>query len=503
VWETGQNTITFTTSNNVEPLLGATLTAAGIPANTTITAVANVVSTLSGTWFENSSSAFIFTGVPVLGAFLQDLFYAEQEGGLLNAIVENITPFPSNNGYSILLSQPNTGDSGPFSQFEATWVIGQNTIEFVAGVSPVVGQAIFVAGQAVIGLVTDVEVGGNTITFNGLTQTNQVAPAALFIMDDQPISQTVDIVTISQNTTTTENISVVVAQSAVLSSPSQPISNALSAAYNDTKPYFYSFEIQSPGALIYGYIQRIVVSQIQVQYNIPTVCKDRNDTLVIATAGPTFTNITIPYGFYTPDELAAVLQGLITADPTLSALNMTVVFDNRLGFTFTSTNATPFYFPDPTPFSEVEVTYKTYRLLGITIANAVPAVSQTSFVYPNFLYTPYIDFYSDVLTNYQTIKDTNTSVAKPKGLVARVYLSGMGNPQTTTSTVALGTAPFIMTADMNSPKVIKWSPDVAVPSIDFQLRDCYGDFVPGQEEGLPTEFQMTLLCVEGGEWRGE
>jgi hypothetical protein len=81
-----------------------------------------------------------------------------------------------------------------------------------------------------------------------------------------------------------------------------------------------------------------------------------------------------------------------------------------------------------------------------------------------------------------------------------VYLSGVGNPQTTSNTSALGTAPFVMTADLNSPKVIRWNPDVAVPSIDFQLRDCYGDFIPGQEEGLHTEFQMTLLCVEGREW---
>ena len=122
--------------------------------------------------------------------------------------------------------------------------------------------------------------------------------------------------------------------------------------------------------------------------------------------------------------------------------------------------------------------------------------TQLSFEYPNFLYTPYIDIYSDVLTNYQNIKDTNTSIAKPKGLIARIFLSGVGSPQYTTETFALGASPFVMTADLNSPKVIKWTPDVAVPSIDFQLRDCYGDFIPGDVERYPTEFQMTLLCVE-------
>jgi len=122
---------------------------------------------------------------------------------------------------------------------------------------------------------------------------------------------------------------------------------------------------------------------------------------------------------------------------------------------------------------------------------------QASTNYPNFLYTPYIDIYSDILTNYQTVKDTNTTVNKPKGLIARVYLSGVGQHQSTTSVSALGTASFTMTADMNVPKIIRWSPDVAVPSIDFQLVDQYGDQIPGADRGFSTEFQITLLCIEG------
>jgi hypothetical protein len=132
---------------------------------------------------------------------------------------------------------------------------------------------------------------------------------------------------------------------------------------------------------------------------------------------------------------------------------------------------------------------------------------QESIGYPNFLYTPYIDILSDVLTNYQTVKDTNTSTFKPKGLIARVYLSGNGSlqpteyaPNVSGSSRALGSTPFTVTADLNSPKVIRWNPDVAVPSVDFQLRDCYGDLIPTTEDGYNTEFQMTLLCVEGREW---
>ena len=285
----------------------------------------------------------------------------------------------------------------------------------------------------------------------------------------------------------------------------QPFSDYLLAQYFAFGPYSNDFTIQSPGALIYGYISRIVVSQIQIQYNIPTVINGVNDRFLI---GDGATNdlypVSIPYGYYTPDELAAALNTVITAIPELVALGIEVAYTPTNGFQFDGTD--DFYFPDlneieATPGETAEtvtIALKTYRLLGMNVENSNAADQQISNVIPNFLYTPYIDFYSDVLTNYQSVKDTNTTVAKPKGLIARVYLSGNGSLQTQSPTSALGSEPFVVTADLNSPKIIKWSPQVAVPSIDFQLRDCYGDLIPTSPttDSLSTEFQMTLLCIE-------
>jgi hypothetical protein len=287
----------------------------------------------------------------------------------------------------------------------------------------------------------------------------------------------------------------------------QPVQNTLQDLYFSLPPYSNDFTISSPGALIYGYINRIVVSQIQIQYNIPTVIDGVNNRFFIG-VGPQSANVkyavTIPYGFYVPDELAAQLQTTINSIGPLGALTFTVDYQPRDGFVFNATSN--FYFPSytaiiNTPGETVQsatVVLKAYKLLGITIANTDTGLTQFSQIFPNFLYSPYIDFYSDVLTNYQNIKDTNTSVSKPKGLIARVYLSGNGNVQSQSETAALGSEPFVVTADMNSPKVIKWTPDVAVPSIDFQLRDCYGDLIPTtpQTGSYSTEFQMTLLCVE-------
>jgi len=294
----------------------------------------------------------------------------------------------------------------------------------------------------------------------------------------------------------------------------QPSANYLVAQYFGFGPYSNDFTIQSPGALIYGYINKIIISQIQIQYNIPTVVSELNDRFLIALppippAAPVYYPITIPFGFYTPEELAAALQTRIDEIDELDPLEMSVAYTPGTGFEFQSQAdpALEFYFPD---LNEIEANpgetaesviraLKAYRLLGMNVTNSLGDTRQISTVGPTFLYTPYIDFYSDVLTNYQNIKDTNTSVAKPKGLIARVYLSGGGNVQTTRPTGALGSEPFVVTVDLNSPKIIRWSPDVAVPSIDFQLRDAYGDLIPTTPvtETLSTEFQMTLLCIEG------
>lgn len=285
-----------------------------------------------------------------------------------------------------------------------------------------------------------------------------------------------------------------------------PINTGLYGAYNNILPYSYKFELFRPNALIYGYIQRLVISQLQLQYNIPTVALGRNDKFYIYINSPVSYNpITIPYGFYTPQELAAVLDTLIT--PIIADISVT--WDNRTGFNFTSAS-TVFMFPPPDNIDpllseqEKNVVYRAYRLLGMNQkANASvfpPLNTQISGDYPNFLYTPYIDFYSDVLSNYQTIKDTSTYTSTRKGLICRAYVSGVGAPVETGLQTALGSSSFVITLDLNSPKIIRWTPDVAPPSIDFQLRDCYDDFIPGAEEGFETEWQMTLLCVEGREW---
>jgi hypothetical protein len=309
------------------------------------------------------------------------------------------------------------------------------------------------------------------------------------------------LITISQTTTapsvTTENLFL----SITINAESQPVTNILFGYFNNAEPFFNNFTISSPNALIYGYINKIMVSQVQLQYNIPTICLNKNDTFIIewVISSTTFSEtINIPFGFYTPTELAAAITAQIAALPALAPLSLSVAYVPEDGFVFTSATNINFYFPSFTAllatfnYESLERIFKTCKTLGMTLLNSTPNDVQASTMTPNFLYTPYVDIYSDVLTNYQGMKDTNTSVSKPKGLVARVILAGVGSPVNT----LIGTTPFIVISDMNTPKVIQWTPDVAVPTLDFQLRDCYGDLLPGVPENRATEFQMTLLCVE-------
>lgn len=290
---------------------------------------------------------------------------------------------------------------------------------------------------------------------------------------------------------------------------------SLIGAYNNSLPHSDDFQITTPGVLTYGYISKIIVSQIQLQYNIPTVNTNLNDTLAIATYSeldPTVTKIfviTIPRGFYTPNELASMAQLRINATPILGALDFSVVYNQELNeFSFRTHDGTKqFWFPDlqdiirllaPNAYEGfVDNILKTYRLFGIAILNAVPNISQFSAVAPTFLYTPFIEIYSNALTAYQKLSDGNSTVSRPKSLIARIFLSGQGAPQATTGNVSLGDSPFVVTADLSNPKVIRWTKDVAINSLDFQLRDCYGDLIPGHQSGFNTEFQMTLLCIEG------
>jgi hypothetical protein len=306
---------------------------------------------------------------------------------------------------------------------------------------------------------------------------------------------------------------------------------------NSGNPSCNNFSITSAGALIYGYIRKLVVSDLQIQYNVPTICPNLNDQLVMLYnyLGESYSIfLTIPFGWYTPNELAGTLQLLIrSSNIGLIDSGFTVTYNGGAageGFIFTSSLPVidmKISFPSGgqlatlaglNPAINVINCLKMYRLLGITVSNNfipgnTPVNIQTSTASVNFLYTQYIDIVSVELTKYQKIKDTDSSATKQSSMIARVYLAGQsgiqyltnGLPTGTTDDI-LGSRPFTLTQATPNAKVIRWSADEAVNSLDFQLRDQYGDLLFCFYDSSPefgekvysfnTEFQLTLLCVE-------
>jgi hypothetical protein len=320
---------------------------------------------------------------------------------------------------------------------------------------------------------------------------------------------------------------------------------SLENQYDKTGQPCNNFQVGGFGALIYGYIKKIQVSQIQLEYNVPTVIPGQNDRFLIRLGmiDSPFTVITvlitIPFGFYTPEELAAIIQIQIEASEINALTPMTVEYrssDNDFVFKVVDDQTYQMWFPDITeiklyfisndlPSSDYVNILKCYRLIGIDISNSFPAGTQFTGATPNFLYTPYVDVYSTTLTKYQKVKDNTTSASSDSTIIARIYLSGVGVPQNTGGeksefnfpsgqpvpvtnyTYPLGSRPFVVTQDCNTPKVIRWNKDETVYALDFQLRDQYGDLLftqfgtYGAGNSSPiyyTEFQLTLMCIEGG-----
>ena len=394
-----------------------------------------------------------------------------------------------------------TGTVTNSSTFAASWANGAVQLTYIEelsyGTTPIVGALIY-----------------NTVGIRDGTKILAISGA----VDGS-------IVTIDTPTVLAANppLGVLVTQEKTVSAAEQPVPNALYSLFNNAAPYSNDFTIQSPAALIYGYINKIIVSQVSIQYNTPTITT-RNNIFAIQLAGQgTISFIDIPYGFYYGSELAAVMQMLLADDAYMKDLGITVTYSSVTGFTFTATTGAPAKFFIPTiaslqiQLAQQNLSYllstilKTYTVFGMSIFNTTPAREQASTLDPVFLYTPYLDICSNALTNYQTVKDTTTSARKVSSLIARVYLAGSGQVQTTTAVDSLGCRPFQIVADLNNAKVIKWSPDVAVPSLDFKVYDQYSDLIVSSEEvldlitdtlvgeGSNTEFQMTLLCIEGGQ----
>ena len=278
-------------------------------------------------------------------------------------------------------------------------------------------------------------------------------------------------------------------------------------------PTASNFTIVRNEALMYGYFTRLAITQIQMDYQLPTVLSNFNSTIYMkyTKGATTIQNLVIQLssGWYTPNQLAAQLQSQIRSALTAAGVannGFTVTFNPTLySLAFETNNADLFCFIlTPTGLTSTQQLcwIRAQRLLGLTRNQLTPIVGNptVSAIFANrcpvLIYTSYIDIISKNLTKYQRVKDQDTATVNPRScVIARLYLTPPNTLQKIQPDDAFGSSPFHICVDYNTPKFIRWNPDEAINNIDLQLLDEYGEELPW-ETFFPTEYQLTLVASE-------
>lgn len=295
----------------------------------------------------------------------------------------------------------------------------------------------------------------------------------------------------------------------------------------------YNFSITKTESLMPGFITRLGVSEVVFPWAIPNV-NLKSQTIAVSYflngAAAEFFSFDIPIGFYTPSQLATIMQSsirtaLLVSSPLVgqsftmtygssvdgSANNVpmfkyaTNVVGETIAF-FPETPNTPAY-----PYSAQSK--QLFDLLGFTTINNAPLAAGSG-IYTYCQATRYIDIVSSQLTNSQAQKD-QTSQTVARDMLCRIYLGdggpgGQSTVQPSSSTFSPpGCAPTVLYRNFTNPKQIQWIPNQNIPGfLQFQVYDDTGDLLDnmvslpvggsatGYVVGGSLDWSMTLLVSE-------
>jgi hypothetical protein len=236
--------------------------------------------------------------------------------------------------------------------------------------------------------------------------------------------------------------------------------------------------INKQQTLMDGFFTRIALTEINYTWDIPNV-NARNNTLTVTGNYGTIT-ATLPEGYYTPTELAILLESSLEAAAT--AANPGTPADNIFTVTYTDGNRTFFIENNNNPFyietkpNGADLTY----IMGLanTIDYQEANISYTGAFAP-MIYTPYFDIISQQLTKKQNVKDNSTSVNTGQSLLARIYLTPEGLVKATPAdeTDIVGCRPFTIHREFQNPKQIYWDTKEFINVVDLRLVDKWGNLL--------------------------
>lgn len=267
-----------------------------------------------------------------------------------------------------------------------------------------------------------------------------------------------------------------------------------------------NWRLNLKNSAIYGYFTRLVISQIQFQWNVPTIVQGKNDLFVMTqtAGGEQQIVVELTPGFYNGPSLATEIQTAFLAAGGDASFTCEFV-EGKFQMSVTGPGTIALQ-PLPPDVAEGTQNNRFLATIGAISENFDLAETIITGIAP-LLYTRWVDMCSSYLTKYQRAKDnTSDPSAFISNVIARVYAvpPNVAIPQT--SYIYTGTegevteltafqGPWTMTIDYNTPKMIKWSPQETVANFDLQLRDEYGDYLYWSE-AFNSEYQFTMLCSE-------
>lgn len=287
--------------------------------------------------------------------------------------------------------------------------------------------------------------------------------------------------------------------------------------------------------LLFGYMTRLSLTEVNFQWNIPNV-NATNNTLSLAIWD---TSGVLQYccRVIIDDDIFLTLPGIMSAleiflnvDPSAS-VGGDIVYNCYVGnLPLNTSDPSDFNTTQTAGFNSVQIEQddpasSSYRF-SIIPYDAITVVGPDGTVYPTNLpplsddltnmlgltptkqsllpcptfyrggyasaqYTPYVDIESSRLTKNQNVQDGTSQKLPTASKLARIYLAP-DNPLPRVITIsydasgeyagssdnAIGCSPFVMRREFQTPKVISWNTTENVDNVDLRIVDYRGNLLP-------------------------
>ena len=300
-----------------------------------------------------------------------------------------------------------------------------------------------------------------------------------------------------------------------------------------------SFSIVSNQSLMNGFFTRLAVSEVMLDYGVPNIqAVFGNSTITVAVlVNTTWTNYsaTITDGFYTiANALTAVVSALNTAtsgvatwsivnsagsayvqNPTATSTNNATATPNSITPSVQSGLQYAYLKVSGSNVNSFLITQSTTGVLNLGQVLDFPSVPYQSVassysggattlpcVSPSLLGVRYVDIVCNNLTYNQALKDTSTNQYK-KDVLYRWVLAWGDSHQLLYDVynypILQGYTPFRCIRQIAFPKQVRWSPNMPIGNLTFELFMNGGSVLPTQPgNGVLSscEYQMNLLVSE-------